>query len=320
MSHSPDKLSHASLQQAAQWYVLLADEQCAPQARAKWNRWHDRCGDNRAAWQYVQRVGQRFAPLREEGAHAGAALRGVAARVTRRQGLKTLMVLGAGSLGGWGGWRALYNSGWTAELATATAEMRETLLVDGSHLWLAPRTAVDTRFDAHQRLLQLRFGEVLVQTASDPGRPFVVQTDSGVLRALGTRFAVKQSAAGTRLNVYQGSVQVCTAASAEQRLIGAGQGVDFNALHIGATRPAYSAGQSWVNSVLTAEGMPLGELIEELGRYRAGHLGVNPAVAGLQVMGTFPLNRSDQALQLLEAALPVRVRQLTSWWVTVEPA
>ena len=330
MSHSPDTfsssrtsadtLSHTSLQQAAQWYVLLADEQCAPQARDKWQRWHARCGDNRAAWQYVQRVGQRFAPLREEGAHSGAALRETGARISRRQGLKTLVLLAAGSMAGWGSWRTLQGTGWTADLTTATGEIREALLADGSHLWLAPRTAVDTHFDDRQRLLQLRFGEVLIETASDPHRQFTVQTQSGLLRALGTRFAVRQVGDVTRLNVYQGAVQVCTAVSGERRVIAAGQRVDFDALHIGTTGPAQTAGQSWVRAVLTAEGMPLGELIEELRRYRAGHLGVHPDVVGLTVMGTFPLDRSDQALDLLQAALPVRVRRLTSWWVTVEPA
>ncbi|WP_296249775.1 FecR domain-containing protein [Pseudomonas sp. UBA4194] len=317
---SPDTLSHTSLQQAAQWYVLLADEQCAPQARDKWQRWHARCDENRAAWQYVQRVGQRFAPLREEGGHAAAALRETGARISRRQGLKTLLLLGAGSMAGWGGWRTVQDAGWTADLSTATGEIRETLLADGSHLWLAPRTAVDTYFDDRQRHLRLRFGEVLIETASDPRRAFTVQTQSGLLQALGTRFAVKQAGNATRLNVYQGAVQVRTAVSGEQRVISAGQRVDFDALRIGATGPAQTAGQSWVRAVLTAEGMPLGELIEELGRYRAGHLGVHPDVVGLTVMGTFPLDRSDQALDLLQAALPVRIRRLTSWWVTVEPA
>ena len=71
---------------------------------------------------------------------------------------------------------------------------------------------------------------------------------------------------------------------------------------------------------LNAEGMPLAHLLQTLGRYRHGHLGWHPEVATLSVMGAFPLNDTDRALELLQAALPVRVQRLTPWWVTVEPA
>jgi transmembrane sensor len=73
-----------------------------------------------------------------------------------------------------------------------------------------------------------------------------------------------------------------------------------------------------VRHVLTAENMSLGQLVEELGRYRHGYLGCDPAVAQLPVMGAFPLDDSDQALRLLGAALPVKVQRLTPWWVSIE--
>jgi transmembrane sensor len=36
-------------------------------------------------------------------------------------------------------------------------------------------------------------------------------------------------------------------------------------------------------------------------------------------MGSFPLRDTDQALRLLEAALPVRVEKPLAWWVSVGP-
>ena len=61
------------------------------------------------------------------------------------------------------------------------------------------------------------------------------------------------------------------------------------------------------------------ELIAELNRSRPGHLGCDPAVAHLPVMGSFPLMDSDHALNLLQAALPIRVDKPMTWWVTVGP-
>ncbi|SDX93308.1 FecR family protein [Pseudomonas kuykendallii] len=326
--HSPDgKLSHASLQQAAQWYVALHDENGGAQLREQWQRWFDQHAEHRDAWRYVERVGQRFAPLQGEGAReSSGVLRRVGdpARLSRRQGLKTLMILAGGSLLGWSAWRGTplprLVTAWGADFATGVGETRETLLADGSHLWLGALSAIDADFSAERRLLRMHFGEVLVDTAKDPRRPFLVDTEHGRLRALGTRFAVRQLGETTRLNVYQGAVEVHTAASGATSIVGAGQRVEFSAAAIGASAPALSAGESWIRHVLTAEDMPLGQLVQELSRYRHGHLGCNPAVAGLPVMGAFPLNDTDQALRLIAAALPVRLEWMTPWWGSLEPA
>ncbi len=324
---SPERsLSHASLQQAAHWYVLLHDDAPSAQLQAQWQAWLDQHPEHRDAWQYVERVGQRFAPLQADGERTLAShmLQGDPRRISRRQGLKTLLVLGAGSLLGWGTWRTTplprLVAGWTADFATGTAETRETVLADGSHLWLRAESAVDAEFSGEQRLLRLRFGEVLIDTARDATRPFLLENRHGRLRALGTRFGVRQDPGFTRLSVYQGAVEVRSADSGQLSVIEAGQRIDFDRLSMGTPAPVQRAGESWTRQVLVADDMPLGELVEALARYRHGHLGCNPAVAGLPVMGAFPLGDTDQALQLLGAALPIRVQRLTDWWLSVEPA
>lgn len=321
------KLSHTSLQQAAHWYVLLHDENTTDQQRAQWQAWLDQQGEHQDAWRYVERVGQRFAPLQSDNEResASAMLRATDhSSFSRRQGLKTLMVLGASSLLGWGAWRTtplprLVGS-WTSDFSTHTGEIRDTILADGTHLWLSALSAVDAEFTADQRLLHLRFGEVLIDTASDARRPFLIDTRHGRMRALGTRFGVKQMENITRLNVYQGAVEVCTGESAQTEVVNAGYQVDFSHLAINAQRPAQITGESWIHQVLTAENMALGQLVDELGRYRHGYLGCNPVVASLPVIGAFPLNDTEQALRLLSAALPIRVQRLTDWWVSIEPA
>lgn len=320
MNSPAQKLSHASLQQAAHWYVQLQDENVPPQLRKQWQRWFDQHGDHQAAWHYVQRVGQRFAPLQAESTAAGRVLREHdARRFSRRTGLKSLLVLGASSLLGWRVWQGAPVSGWGADMASGIGEIRETRLADGSQLWLGAQSAVDMQYSPLSRVLRLRFGELLVETAHDPRRPFFVDTAQGRMQALGTRFAVCQQGENTRLDVYAGAVEVCTAGSGEKCIVQAGRQVDFSALGISSTRPAQSAGESWVHHRLNAEDMPLAHLLQTLGRYRHGHLGWHPQVAKLSVMGAFPLDDTDRALALLQAALPVRVQRLTPWWVTVEP-
>ena len=314
--NTPGKLSHASLEQAAQWYVRLQDQGGALE-QLHWQAWVAQNPEHLAAWQYVQRVSQRFAPLQEQAHGASRALRS-----SRRQTLKTLLVLCAGSTLAWGAWRntALPRrvGGWSADFATTSGETRDTLLADGSHVWLNALSALDVRFDVAQRLLHLRFGEVLIDTAKDATRPFLVETEHGRMQALGTRFSVLQGNDHTQLNVFEGRVQVTTQ-DQHVRILEAGQQVSFTRDGFTPTASASPAREAWSRGVLLADNLPLGQLIAELNRYRPGHLGCDPAVAHLPVMGSFPLMDSDHALHLLQAALPVRVDRLMPWWATVRP-
>lgn len=75
---------------------------------------------------------------------------------------------------------------------------------------------------------------------------------------------------------------------------------------------------SWTQGVPTVVDWPLGEFIAELSRYRAGVLRCAAEVAELRLSGAYRLDRIDAVLQNLGKSLPVRVRYLTRYWVTVE--
>lgn len=322
MRTAQDRLSHATLEHAAQWYVRLLEEGDQHGVREQWQHWFDQHAEHQAAWRYMERVGERFAPLQAEGERAGRVLRErTPTRLGRRQTVKSLLVLAVGSMAGFGGWQTASRNGWTADLHTGTGENREVALADGSTLWLGARTAVDSRFDERQRLLDLRFGEILLQSSVQDRRPLLLETGAGLLQMAATpvRVGLRYADGNARLNVYQGQVEIFTR-TGTRALIETGQRVDFTSLAVSPPAMAQVAGESWLHNRLTAEAMPLAELVEVLGRYRPGHLGLHPDLAGLAVMGSFPLDDTDHALRLLQAALPVRVKRLTDWWVTVEPA
>ena len=64
---------------------------------------------------------------------------------------------------------------------------------------------------------------------------------------------------------------------------------------------------------------PLTLALRHFGQYRSGHLGWDPAVAELRLVGAFPLGDTDRILASLEESLPLRVRRTLPWWVSVEP-
>ncbi|MCD0506295.1 Fe2+-dicitrate sensor, membrane component, partial [Bordetella petrii] len=79
-------------------------------------------------------------------------------------------------------------------------------------------------------------------------------------------------------------------------------------------------GPDWLRGVLHARDMRLDGFAAELARYRPGLLRCDPDVAALRISGTFQLHNTDGTLQALPALLPVQVRYLTAYWVTLAPA
>ncbi|MOA40347.1 fec operon regulator FecR [compost metagenome] len=72
--------------------------------------------------------------------------------------------------------------------------------------------------------------------------------------------------------------------------------------------------------MLVVSRMRLDDFLAELGRYRRGRLGCDPAVAHLLVSGAYPLADTDRVLAALTSSLAVQVHFLSRYWVTVRPA
>lgn len=314
---------HATLESAADWFARLQESPNDAELHAQWRRWMDQGETQRLAWSYIERISQRFAGIQQQGPAAHRTLATLrTGKQTRRRLLSQFSVLAGAGLFGWLGWRANPIDSlhaWRAQYRTAVGERRSERLSDGTQVWLNSDSALDVRFDDAHRELLLYAGEVLIETGHGDSRPFQVRTPAGLLQPLGTRFSVRELGPRTQLNVYQGAVRTTLQDTGASLILQAGQGVVFDAREAGAITRAESRREAWSRGLLLAEDMPLDEFITELGGYRRGHLGVDPAVAHLRVMGSFPLADTDQALAQLEEALPVQVQRRFDWWVTVVP-
>lgn len=316
-----------SLAQAADWYATLRDESVCEQDRLAWRAWLKASPENGRAWEHIDAVSRRFDPLR--GSQAGALPATVAGVEAARRGpLRRRRLLNglAGVLGlgvaGWLGWRQAPVAQFVAALRsdhhTATGERREIVLADGTRTWLNTATALQVDYQDSARRLVLRGGEILVETAEDgQARPFYVQTRFGRLQALGTRFSVRLTEAHTRLDVFEGTVEIRTAAGPVRR-VDAGQAALFDGQAVTPLGKADQVREAWHRGRLPADDMALGELLAELGRYRRGPISVAPEVAQLKVMGVYPTDDTDRALAMLERHLPIRVHRPLPWWTLVE--
>jgi len=324
----PPAVSPRVAGRAVQWLLRL--QSAAPGASAEATRralqeWRGRHPDHERAWQRIEAVNGRLrgmaSPLASLVAHAALAPR----RSTRRRAaLKTLAIA---LFAGGSAWVAREEAPWREWLAderTGTGERRTVTLPDGTTAALNTRSAIDVRFTASERRVRLLAGEILVTTGRDEGaaaRPFVLETAQGELRPLGTRFAVRQYADACRVQVYEGAVAVRRRDGAgREYVLRAGEQLRFTRGAVGDAAPADDADAAWADDMLVAGGMRLDEFLAELGRHRPGRVSCDPAVADLRVSGTYPLADTDRILAALRSTLPVEIRFLTRYWVTVGPA
>lgn len=312
------------LQQAATWMARLWSGDASEQDHTACAQWRAAHPDHERAWQQLDVFQQKLNCVPREVARQVLREPAVPANRKRRDALR---LLGVGIVA-FGAFEMLRETDvWQrarAAQSTAIGEIRQIVLPDGTQVTLASGTALDVRFDAQERVLELRAGEIFVSTAHDPApthRPFRVRDRHGTVEALGTRFDVRLDADSSRVKVYEGMVEVRPADdfSAAMRLA-AGQGCSFDADSCSARVAVSESGESWIRGVLLAENMRVADFVTELSRYRPGLLHCSADVADLRVSGVFPLRDTDRALHNLSLVLPVSLVYRTRFWVSVEAA
>ncbi|GAB7532721.1 fec operon regulator FecR [Pseudomonas sp. 3A(2025)] len=303
-----------ALRDAAQWYARLGAAPHCNDTRQRWSAWQQQDAVHQWAWQRLEALHAQMqglpAPLTRETLLQGGIGTG------RRAVLKGLMI-GLGVAGtGWAGYREA--PVWLADLRTGTGERRSLSLDDGTRLTLNTASAVDIRYDAGQRLIVLRAGEILVETAKD-SRPLSVRSAQGTMRALGTRFGVRQYAGHTELSVLEHDVAVSNGFDRHERIVHAGQRLGFDNSPLAESQPLEANPMAWRNGRLVIDNWRLDRVLDELQRYRPGVIQCASEVAGLRLSGAFPLDDTNQTLLAIAEVLPVRVQTHTRFWVRVLP-
>ncbi|OEZ47733.1 fec operon regulator FecR [Janthinobacterium sp. MP5059B] len=310
--------------QAAEWLTVLMSDEASEQEHAAWQCWREADPEHELAWQHIEAVSQRF-----RGLHRGAAAQALAGTQQkavngkRRQLLAWLGVAAGGGMlaaqtGAWDGVRVL-----RADYRTATGDRREIVLDDGSVLSLNTDSAVNVRFDASRRLIELLAGEILVVSGHGIGSdaPLEVATREGLVRALGTRFSVRQQDDYSTVDVFESAVEIRPRDGiGAPLLLAAGHGVAFSRQAPDAPHAIGAYAGAWSRGQLIVDDVTLGDFLADLARYRPGVIDCAPQVAQLRLSGVFPLADTQRILNMLPNSLPVQVRSRTRYWVTVEPA
>lgn len=303
-------------EQAIAWAVRLRSGRDDARQQAQFRQWLEQDPANTLAWEQMQRgLGRHYEVVRR----APVALRETLLQpeIGRRDALRAMA--GLSLLGGslWFAARSDTGQALSADLRTGTGERRSLMLADGSRLTLNAGSALDLAFSNSRRLLRLRRGGLVVQVAADPARPFIVRSNQGDVRALGTRFLVEQLADTTRVVVLEHAVRISLPNGAELAL-GEGQAALMHAQRIEPLAPGQAYRADWVQGHLSVLDEPLSSVIEALRPYRPGFVRVSPQVRDLRVQGVFPLDDSERTLAALEETMPIRIKRYGAWVTLIE--
>lgn len=301
---------------AAEWAVLLADDALDEGQQQALQHWLQADTRHAEALAFAQRTWAALGslpadkPSRRRALPVAPDLAHHPRRHTRlrRWGAAACLALLLGGLGLNQSERLLLPL--LADHRTASGEVRSLTLADGSEVTLDSASAIRLDYSAGQRRIELLAGAAIFQVAPQADRPFVVEASGGSTQALGTRFVVQREAgAGALVGVLEHAVQV-TAAD-QQRRLQEGDSLRYDAAGLHDAVLDLQRAISWQRGLLVFDRQPLGQVIEQLNRYRPGYILIgSDAIAQREVSGVFRLDALDDALATLTREMQLQRREL----------
>jgi transmembrane sensor len=156
----------------------------------------------------------------------------------------------------------------------AAAEQQSITLSDQSSVILSPHSQMEVRYSKSARELYLHKGQIFLHVTQDAQRPLRVITDRGVVRVIGTRFAIQRLEDDLKITVVDGMVGLLKAdgADSEQKpllvLIKNQQILYSDALKGSAATTVNAEREtSWAKGRMIFDGAPLTEVAAALNQH-----------------------------------------------------
>lgn len=201
-----------------------------------------------------------------------------------------------------------------SDLHTGVGELKTVVLNDGSALTLNAGSAVDIEFTAQERRIHLRSGEIYVEVAKNPKRPFIVETEQGEARAVGTAFSVRIRDDAASVLVSEGVVDVSDRAGEAVRL-SASQSVrvaERAGIINDRSEDDVRKSLAWREQRLFFSNVALAEFVAEMNRYSYRRMViVDSDLSAVRVGGAFAAGDTPTAVTMLEAGFDVKAVQIT---------
>jgi transmembrane sensor len=197
---------------------------------------------------------------------------------------------------------------------THVGEQQVVMLADNSRVALNTNSELQVRYSKALRRVILEHGEALFEVSHDAARPFLVYSGEDVVRAIGTKFVVRNENGVTRVTLLEGKVQVMgpsAASKAPLAVLRPGQRLTVTT-DAGASldTPSLDAATAWRRGEIVFDNSTLIDAAEELNRYSDSHLVIaDPRLASLRVSGVFSTKDVPEVAKAFATLYGLKVEQ-----------
>jgi transmembrane sensor len=315
---------------ASEWIARLNADDVSADDRARFEAW-------RTAHPMYARAYEALSATWDQCTAARPIVRAVsfaesmneAAVTPRRQRRRAFIAAAVAVMVATTGWLYFGRLAPDATFSTTSGEHATISLADGSTLELNSNSLAHVVYSERMRVIHLDRGEAFFKVAHDVHRPFWVVAGRSWVRAVGTAFDVYLGPTAVQVTVGEGTVKVGAVnslvdgiptgnalAQTAISVLTAGQQADLTSVAT-ATRRLSAAelarSMAWRDGTLYFENQPLGEIVDELGRYTALQLIVDEKLRTLPMGGTFQASPqgTEALLQMLEQGFGLTVRRVS---------
>lgn len=194
----------------------------------------------------------------------------------------------------------------THTVNTGADEWRSFQLADGTRVTIGPRTRLRHALDERERRIELAYGEVLVQVAKDPSRPFLVDAGPIVIRATGTQFAVDRRAHDLRVTLAEGSVVVDAAARAGRSsavTLRPGQELRLTDQAPATIRQVDAVhALAWASRMIILDDETIARAVAEFNQRNHVQIEIPSSIAAREIRGTYSIDDPESFAQTLAQA------------------
>lgn len=193
---------------------------------------------------------------------------------------------------------------------TDVGQTKNLTLADGSIIQLNTNSQVKVTYSSGKRQVELIQGEAMFTVAKDPLRPFEVNAQGTITRAVGTQFNVWSKPSGVDVDVLEGIVEL----ERNQQLsspISAGQRITYNVKVFGKLESNLSdRAMAWAaTGNIPFHNTPLIEAITEFNRYHKTKMMIEPGLEQTKLSGTFSSADQKGFLFTLDKGFSIAARE-----------
>ena len=226
--------------------------------------------------------------------------------------------------------------------ASAIGTVEEQQLVDGTVIQINTDSQVQVDYSDSVRKIRLLRGEAHFAVAPNSDWPFDVYAGNGMVKAIGTAFAVRLNNGSIKVTVSHGHVDLAstTQATAQSQVpqlqtigsLNIGQTATFTNKIISTDEQPIQSRRSlkddelnrqlsWRTGYLVFEGEPLIEVINEINRYTPIDIQVaDPELQQIRVGGRFKVGELDAMFDVLQTSFGIQVNRISDQRIALHSA